>query len=151
MKETEAAWFAGVLDSDGHIGIYRNTGTTQRHRTPRFTPSLVIVNTSEAMMVKLSSLWPQSTLRKRKRLSEKHQQTYTWRATETTIPALLATVGPYLVAKTEQASLMLEFLSTRKRFSLMGHKLMPVEEALKREAFWKRMMALNSPLATRND
>jgi hypothetical protein len=153
VKETEAAWFAGVLDSDGHIGIYRNACTTQRHKTPRYTASLVIVNTSELLMARLRSLWPASKLKLRRRVSEKHQPTYVWMClTQASMIEVLLLLRPYLVAKPRQADLLLEFMATRKRTTSMGTGTrVPVEEVAYREACWKRMLALNSPLSTRND
>lgn len=153
MRETEAAWFAGVLDSDGHIGIYRNTGTTQRHATPRYVPSLVVVNTSEALMTRLLTLWPDSKLKRRPRVSDRHQQTFTWLCTSyEAMLGLLAVVRPFLVAKTMQADLLVEFMATRKRTASMGTGTrVSVGEAAYREACWKRMLALNSPLSARND
>ena len=153
MTENEAAWFAGVLDSDGHIGIYRNLGTTQRRMTPRYAPSLVVVNTSEALMKRLLTLWPASRLKNRRRVSERHRQTYAWMClTHESMVDLLVVLQPFLVAKAEQAALLLEFMATRKRTTSMGTGTrVPVEEVAYREACWKRMLALNSPLSTRND
>ena len=65
---------------------------------------------------------------------------------------LLTIVRPYLVAKALQADVLMEFMATRKRTVSMGTgTTVPVEEAAYREACWKRIRALNSPLSTRND
>lgn len=153
MKDTQAAWFAGVLDSDGHIGIYRNVGNTQRHKNPRYAPALVITNTNEALLNRLSSLWPESKLKLRPRASERHQQTYSWQClTIDSIVRLLQELRPYLIAKAAQADLLMDFLFTRKRTVSMGTgTTTPVEEMDFREACWRRIRALNSPLSTRND
>lgn len=100
LNELDRAYLAGVIDADGCIGIYRNgTGT-----------KLVLQISSSS--TKLMN-WLQARLRKNvityQPQSPKRQLVRNWVIRGSEAKVVLAQVFPYLVIKSKQAKLALEY------------------------------------------
>lgn len=134
--ETELAYAAGVIDSDGFIGIGE---TIRESGTPRYTTLLTIVNTSTNLMDWLKDLFGGNVIVRRS-YNNNYKTTYYWRMSDDNAAEVLKQVRPYLVIKTRQADLAIKFRQNWKSFR--GHDV-PAEINKYREDTYYIMQALN--------
>lgn len=110
--ETELAYAAGVIDSDGWIGISKNARPSG---TYRYTTHISVVNTSMALMNWLEERFGGNIINQ-PRVSENHKTTYYWRSSDDSAMEVLRQVRPYLVIKTMQADIAIKFREDWKGF-----------------------------------
>lgn len=109
---TKLAWLAGILDGEGCLGVYNNKQKGRKYYATR--PHIVIVNTDtilidEAVMI-LNALGVKYYLALRKRANPKWKRSFTL-AVQSKKGAikLLEAVMPHLIAKREQAEIVLQY------------------------------------------
>lgn len=113
MLETEAAWLAGIIDGEGCISLFR--------RSTYYVPAVKISNTNEKLINKCKQILDDADIQYCVRYSDRGERKNAKPAWELTLEsrprviAVLNLVLPYLVAKTEQAELVLDWCSEGKR------------------------------------
>lgn len=120
IKKTDLAWLAGVMDSDGSIGLYRYLRTKEpRHFVVR--PMITIVNTNSIMINKVLSIYEQLNIvpyigkqKKQKKWKQSYNIVIQSRSSAL---ILLNAIYPYITVKKEQAEIVLLFLK-RDKFSI---------------------------------
>jgi hypothetical protein len=101
MNSTDAAWAAGFLDGEGCIMV----GT-------RDVPVVVFTSTDLAPLERLRELFGGSLAEKRQTEARRSQTWDLHVRSALRVRPLLETVMPYLVAKREQAEVLLAFCKT---------------------------------------
>lgn len=140
-SQGDLAYLAGIMDSDGCISISK-WPAWRSGSSDRFVLELTVVNTSETLMrwlvEKLGGRY-----KSRRRVSEKHKETYDWKYTNSKAVEVLKMIEPYLVVKAEQARNGIQFIegNTHKAGG-QGSKLGP-DEVARRETHYQKMKALN--------
>jgi hypothetical protein len=113
MLETDKAWFAGIIDGEGCISIFKR-GTV-------FTPSVKIANTNELLINKCKQVLEEAGIEYYIRYSDRGDRKNAkpaWELSMEARPRVIATLNlilPYLVSKREQAKLVLDWCSQDKR------------------------------------
>lgn len=138
------AYVAGVVDSDGHIGIDKSLTNPQRRVSPRYQPTVCVVNTSEALMTLLQSEFGGS-VNTRKKVAEHHKTTYRWKLCNRMAADFCRQIAPYLLVKKAQSELLVEMMDAIPLYAntRLGHKTTPPEDLARREAVYQRFKALN--------
>jgi len=101
------AYTAGVVDSDGHIGIDRSATMPQRRTSVRYEAAVVVTNTDRPLMDWLQSEFGGS-LRQRQQDKPHHKPTYSWKLSEQQASGFCQEILPYLRVKKQQAALLIE-------------------------------------------
>jgi hypothetical protein len=144
LSETQLAYLAGIIDGEGTIGIVRFTSkqklaSGEVKSYTRTEARLTIYNCNVAMMD-----WLERHLGGKRRLvprsKENWKPNYSWETHSVKASRLLKAVYPYLVAKAEQADLVMRYQSTKKR---VGRKGTPQETISGREEMISRLHVLN--------
>ena len=113
-NQQELAYLAGIIDGEGSIGLYsfkRSHGVTMHSRVS-------VVNTSQALIDYLASLLAKYGvpfhMQWRAPRSNRHRPTaFITVGRHSGVKKLLLLVRPFLVAKTKQADLLLEYVESR--------------------------------------
>jgi len=128
------AYFAGLIDGEGSLQINRRK--RQERRSPSYHATLSIANTDRRIIDWLQERWPGYDLRPYTLPSGR--TAYRWSVQGDPMRPLLTHVRPWLVAKADQAWVVLEFLAQRTTFP--GKRPVSPEELSLREGF---ALALN--------
>lgn len=120
VTETDKAWFAGIIDGEGTINIYRG-GTAGK--TPVFR--ICLVNSSMPMMVKCQEIMSEICgkeirIRPKKYYKSSIKSNLNMWLLETnerkSVLALVKAITPYLVAKKDKALFFLRWLDGRTMY-----------------------------------
>ena len=143
ITEQEWAYAAGMIDGDGHIGVWRQTPREEcRWATPRYYVDVDVVNTCYPLMEWLQSHFG-GTIRGRKTISDRHTKSWHWRLPKSLILEFLQGIRPYLIVKTAQADLALQFLEEWVDARALPGKRVPPELLERRDWFWQEFRKLN--------
>lgn len=113
MLETDKAWFAGIIDGEGCISLYK--------RASHFVPSVKVANTNELLINKCKQVLDEAGIEYCIRYSDRGERKNAkpaWELMMESRPRVIATLElilPYLVSKQEQAKLVLDWCSQGKR------------------------------------
>lgn len=149
LTEAERAYMAALIDGEGAVSIYRvRPPRTYRQpgrykgrapRAVRHYMKICIVNGSPELIgwlrFKLGG-----TVSVRRPRTKRHRQTWLWTLMQQRAGELLVVVRPYLIAKTKQADLAIEFMAgfvDSRGGGISG------EEAARREDLCSRIQDLN--------
>jgi hypothetical protein len=114
MTPTEAAYFAGIIDGEGTIGLYRARRLASAGGV-RIIPSVNIANTNLKLLERLREICGNGRLEvKDQRRVGNHKPLFGLTFKSNQIRHILPQVQPYLIAKAEQAEVMLSFLTTTR-------------------------------------
>ena len=142
MKEIDIAYTAGIVDGEGCI-VIRKTPGKHDQMNPSHVLVVDIVNTSAALIDWLKMRFEGHVYETRQKAPWRTK--WSWRLTGSSAAAFLQQVHPYLVIKSEQARLGLEFQA--KQFSSRGRARPATEEELaERDEYKSRISLLNRPL-----
>lgn len=110
------AYFAGLFDGEGHIGIRRS------YDTSLFLLSCSVSNTHEGVLYEIQDRFGGSVCRGG-RLPPNCKPIYIWRADSAKADAFLRPITPFLVVKRERAELALKFRELFRGANVMprGH------------------------------
>lgn len=103
--EAELAYFAGILDGEGSFVLHRN------RIGYRFSCQVQVGNTDIRIMEWIRVRFGGSVNQER-RSNVKHKPIYRWVSQADNLDSLLTAVQPYLVAKRDQAELLLAYRRT---------------------------------------
>lgn len=116
LLETQKAWLACALDTEGTLSIYE-CQRRSRH-TSQFKSRITICNTNDLFIYEIKKLCPDSFINpKRGNAIQRHENR--WKSLfeiELNVDEarrILVLIMPYLIVKRRQAELMLEFLNLR--------------------------------------
>ncbi len=137
------AYMAGVVDSDGWIGINRSGTNPQRRAYPRYQPQVCVVNTA-LHLLRLFEIEFGGSILTRRKVKANHKTTYYWKLGDRKAAEFCAVIVPYLRVKRAQAELLVEWMATKHGPEVLGRgaKLSEAEVA-RREAMYQRYKALN--------
>lgn len=141
MKERDLAYLAGIIDSDGCIGMFKSRAGIQRIKNPRYVLTVTVVNTSQELMNWLVEKIG-GTYTARKRSKKEHKLTFSWRYDNAKAALLLKDIRPYLIVKRQQADVGIELIDNWKTNHGRGATT-STEEIGRRDALWERMKFLN--------
>ena len=144
MKDTDLAYLAGVIDSDGCIGVrYRRYGPTQRDY---FYPMVDIKQVSPEACLLARELGGHIEYIK-KAIAPNRRRLYRWEASSRTAASVLRLLLPYLRIKREQALNAIALSDARPPLSrkgvTRGAPLRTVEEAESFRVYYERAKELN--------
>lgn len=127
LTDVEKVWLAAIIDGEGCIRI----GRTKRPKTRsgwRFTPSIEFTNTNVKLIdrfVELTQDWVTNVREYQNgghdRNKRKHVVSIRYKACKIFIEA----IKDFLIAKTEQADLMLEFIDLQRNVGQRNADLIP--------------------------
>lgn len=111
--EIQSAWLAGIVDGEGTIGIWRYRRSGNRSGWA-FRPVVEIFNTNRLLIDRiLEIVGPAWSAIKEQPKVPRHKVCWKVAIRTRAIPATLLRIHPYLVAKAEQAQLVVAFCETR--------------------------------------
>lgn len=143
FPETTWAYLAGIVDGEGCITITRLSPNEKQHtKNYRFQFTLVIVNTSPALITWLHDNFGGRVVRKKVDRT-RHKQTWAWVLKESAAIPLLKRLLPYMVIKRRQAEAVIEL--KRDWVYFRGHRMISTEELSRRSALWEEVRRLNRP------
>jgi hypothetical protein len=139
LRPVDWAYLAGVIDSDGSIGMYAAKSTGRHPEYRNYYLRLAITNASKPLMD-----WLVANLGgrfdTRAQVAAHHAQTYNWIVTQMHAGAILKRTLPYMKVKTMQAHLAVEYV---ERFRNASSRLgMTPEVRAIRLRYWTQMAAL---------
>jgi len=141
-KESKYAWIAGIIDSEGCIGIYkcykyqqkidRKTKKIRHIKTQDYNwyPRLVINNTSLPFILTIYKTFGGAISKKPR--TEKYRSVYSIVITSTNMVNLLKKALPYLTLKRKQAEIVLETYKEDKRSRFIKPKVKSLIEKMKK-------------------
>jgi hypothetical protein len=114
MSPTEAAYFAGFIDGEGSVGIYKAKRKEQRSGY-RLQPALSVANTNVEALKTIQRMCGNGRLiQSTNHAHPNHKPGYILRFTANQMRHLLPQVKPYLLIKAQQAEYVLQFLASMK-------------------------------------
>jgi len=139
MKEMEAIWLAGVLDCDGHIGMFRRSSNGVKNAvSPHYhRPVVQISQTKRELIDRVCEIVGSGKVYGKK--EEGKSNLYHYRMREKGLVRVLEAIIPYLILKKRQAQLLLKFCN-RKTYN--GRRIAD-EEYARREAIHTELAILN--------
>jgi hypothetical protein len=145
-----AAYAAGLLDGEGHIGIVKKSLRKGR-RLREIYAEVRISMTDEATVQWLKDHFGGGILRLKRHSQHPHwQDMYRWDKHSLKATEFLREVLPYLITKRAQAELAIEFQarvdewgSSRYHMGTKGFRPLPDEVIAMKEDYFQRMQVLN--------
>lgn len=133
QKDTDAAWLAGVVDSDGCMGIRRGYA---RNGTPVFTPYLDVTQVDTGVLQHIVEITGMASVRpQREHRAGNRKPRSTWRLDGPQAVEVAADIFPWLIIKARQAKLIYA-LNNRKGIRAGRGKPLPADEVAYREQLW---------------
>lgn len=111
MPPTEAAYFAGIIDGEGHISIYGGYGKKDPHA---YRAHLGVANTDLGLLEWLKTASGVGGVSLQRKASDNRKAAYQWQIGAEGARSVLVQVLPYLVIKADRARLVIDF-QTRLR------------------------------------
>lgn len=113
-REIDLAYIAGVIDSDGYIGLTRQRENRRKRNTVTFHPTVMVAQVEPEAIGLILSLFDGS-LYKYKRNAKHKELIHLQFGRRDNVKELLENVLPYLRIKRIQALTVLEFISIREK------------------------------------
>lgn len=138
LAPEQAAWLAAMVDGEGCLAFHRRESRAADGQNYYFPAVTALCNTNETLVRHTATLLGGVAKTVRNRVANgKHKGRYEVKVKRLSMRAFLEAIRPYLVAKTRQADLLLEYLGT--------HDAMLVRTAppLRFEQIWREMATLN--------
>jgi len=114
MKETDLAYSAGIIDGEGNIGIYANTG---KHGFPAFKMRVRVNNTDEWLIHWLKENFGGSVgmVDRGPKYNRNWKPSWWWTISCRKAMLFLEMIFPYLRLKKPQAELAIKFQKAKSR------------------------------------
>lgn len=107
LADTQAAYLAGMLDADGHIGLYCRNDSTKQHLRVHVDVS----NTDTTLLLWIKDTAGIGSVNKQHAATVTHKASFQWNATNESAVTLLRQLTPYMIVKRERAELAIEFFT----------------------------------------
>lgn len=115
IAKTDLAYIAGVIDSDGYIGLTRSRENRRTKKTYSYRPTITITQTKPQAIALLKDIGL-GRFGIKKQQSKKHKSLYRWGIySYRDVKFLIKRILPYLRIKKEQAKILLEYCKHRER------------------------------------
>lgn len=117
MKDTDLAWFAGIIDGEGSIGIGRSSPS--KYNGVIYVAQVQLVNCEKKLMDHAEKILNDMGLSKRICTSHRERNGYIGVEyylniqRQADVKLVLETIYPYLISKKPQAEIVLEFVNER--------------------------------------
>ncbi|MBU1067611.1 hypothetical protein KKE60_07470 [Patescibacteria group bacterium] len=111
-KKTDIAWFAGMLDGEGYIGIILQAPHKNRARElPIYRLTIEITSTHLPTIEKIKSIWQvgRVTYRDRSSINAKWHPSWRWDSGSNAAAHILSLSLPYLCTKKAKAEIAIAF------------------------------------------
>jgi hypothetical protein len=139
------AYAAGVVDGEGHIGMYRNIPKASwkgRTKSPRYEYGVTVVNTVRPLLYWLHAEFGGSVCA-RPPQKEGWQPQWRWYLASLQAADFCRAILPYLRVKQEQATLLVAFVDTKTTQRGAPGRRSSDEELSWRDGIYLRLCALN--------
>jgi hypothetical protein len=110
LTATQAAYLAGIIDADGHIGIYGHT--SKPGATSYYRPHLDVSNTDLNLLEWIKEVVGRGSIHKQRDATATSKTTYYWHCSVGAIAPLLEQLIEFMIVKRARAELVVDF---RKR------------------------------------
>ena len=104
LTDLQAAYLAGMIDADGHIGIYKHSKDGASSRL-----ILTISNTDVPMLEWVQKITGIGSVTQQAKGDERNKPTFYWNTGAEAAASLLAQTLPYMLVKRARAELAIEF------------------------------------------
>lgn len=117
MTKTELAYIAGMLDGDGYLGIRKTTSNDFPRRTG-YDAIMTVANTNFRVLEWLQQITGEGKIYTSRPPDHiKYRSKWgTWTLWSGAIGRLLPRVRPFLIVKSSQADVLLEFLKVKGKY-----------------------------------
>lgn len=120
-KESDLAYIAGVIDSDGYIGIVKQSETRRKNLTKNFRPTITITQ-SQPEAINFIRKYFNGGFGTTKQSKNIYRDLYRWDiCNRKDIRIFLEAILPYLKIKKVQAKMVIEYCNIRE--SALQNKL----------------------------
>ena len=131
LQEAQKAWLAAMIDGEGWIGIVRERGRRNLSGW-HFKPQVEIANSNLSLLEQAVVLVEGFVYLKHHRLKEvNHKQVHAVRFKIRAIPSLLEQVKPFLIAKRQQAELVLELCRVKSETPMRASQNADIMQSLR--------------------
>jgi hypothetical protein len=111
MSIAQMAYSAGIIDGEGCISISRKKDKTGNKRGLAFRPFVSVTNTGKPLLDWLEETTGLGSITIRNYFDGRRKMAWLWQCWSQQAAQFVDAIRPYLVLKTEQADLLLEFMS----------------------------------------
>lgn len=139
-RKQSIAYLAGVVDSDGYIGITKAKPYPGNTKNPQYSLTVNVTNTSKVMMDWLVENFGGRVYNRKMPTDANWKQCYNWVVMFQNAREVLELIEPYLVVKRKQALLGIELM----RDWVTNNKGTPPEEVARRERLYREFKELNA-------
>lgn len=127
---------AGIVDADGHIGIYKHK--SQKTGTASLYAHLSVVNTNLPLLTWIQDTLGLGSLGPQHKETELRKQTYVWGCVNGAADSVVRQLRPYMIVKADRAELLLDFVERKKDPILKADKTWQQEYRQQMLAFNRR-------------
>lgn len=139
--ESDNAYFAGLFDGEGCIGLYRRSDGTG------YASSICITNTVKAPLDELVKFYGGKVVKKHTRINQK--QVYNWQIYGENLINFINFIQPYLRIKNEQIKLFLKYKSiSHKGINYSQHEYEEIDKISKDMRVLKHKGDKINPMST---
>lgn len=117
-KETDLSYIAGIMDSDGYIGIVKQSEIRRKKNVTRcFRPVVTVTQAqSQAIAFLKETFGGHCGISKQSKNSHGWRELYRWNiCNRKDVKAFLEAILPYLRIKKEQAEMVIEYCNIREK------------------------------------
>lgn len=138
LSIAQAAYTAGLVDGEGHISIGRSLSRNKRRW--EYSAHVGITNTNMLILTWCHRTTRLGSITPKEKREQGWKAAFQWKLRSWEIPNFLLEILPYLVAKRQQAELMLEFLQLSNK---RGQRSPTLEQEVLREIIYEELIELN--------
>lgn len=139
QSSNDLAYLAGVIDSDGYIGIVKSKPQPGNTKNPTYSLTVNVTNTSRELMDWLVEKFGGRYYQRKHKEGLNWKPTYNWIVNVTKARDLLESIREFLVIKQNRADLGIELINGWVR----NNHGTPQEELERRERIYQEFKRLN--------
>jgi hypothetical protein len=109
ITETQMAYLAGMIDGDGHVGVYKTMGRSNM----RYRARVCVINTDVRLINWLLEVFG-GFVKNNKSKNKNHKDRFVWQLADNDADEVLSLIRPFLVIKAEQTDLVLAYRKLQK-------------------------------------
>jgi len=114
ISETDWAYIAGVIDSDGYVGLTRSKENRRTKNTYNYRPTITVTQAEPQAVVFIKNIGL-GTFGINRQQNKKHRSLFRWGVySYMDVRFLIENILPYLRIKREQARILLEYCEHRE-------------------------------------
>lgn len=140
MNKIWRVWLACLLETEGCLGIHKNTRSGQ---TPRFNVDIRVSMTDIEYVKKAFDITKLGSLKPQKRRTKSGKRVFAWRVGGAGVEKILNLCRPYLLIKHRQADLMLRLINDIRKRSFNRHNHTTQQAFKNRDKWYREVRELN--------